>query len=64
MYTDGLVEQRNEPLDDSIRRLLHSIDPAQPVTALVDHLLAAREADLSAAAVDDDVVIIALRARP
>jgi GAF domain-containing protein len=64
LYTDGLVEQRDEPLDTSIRTRLYTIDHRQPATELVDHLLATREHDRNAATVDDDVAIVAVhRAR-
>lgn len=61
LYTDGLVEQRDEQLDHSIRTRLHGIDHRPPVTDLVDGLLAARQEHRDAATVDDDVAIIAVR---
>jgi GAF domain-containing protein len=59
LYTDGLVEQRDEPLDTSIRRL-YTIDRRRPADELVDHLLATRQHTRNAATVDDDVAIVAV----
>jgi GAF domain-containing protein len=61
LYTDGLVEQRNEPLDDSIRNHLRTLDTAPPTQQIVDHLLLERERRRNPATTDDDIAVIAIR---
>ncbi|KDN22658.1 SpoIIE family protein phosphatase [Amycolatopsis rifamycinica] len=61
LYTDGLVERRDEPIDDGLRRLCdaasraHALAPEQLVTAITSALLDGRE---------DDVAVLAVRLLP
>ncbi len=60
LYTDGLVERRDQVLDDGMDRLrsaaaeLHALSPQQLCDALLDRL--ARESE-------DDVALLVLRVR-
>ncbi len=60
LFTDGLVEQRTEPLDDSIRNL-HALDTERPTNEIVDHLLSERERRRGPAATDDDIAVVTIR---
>ncbi len=64
LYTDGLAEQRNEPLDDSIRNHLHALDTAPPTQQIVDRLLFEREQRRNSATPDDDIAVVAIRRIP
>jgi GAF domain-containing protein len=64
LFTDGLVEQRDEPLDDSIRKHLHTLDTTPPTQHIVDRLLYEREQRDNASATDDDIAVIAIRRSP
>jgi serine phosphatase RsbU (regulator of sigma subunit) len=64
LFTDGLVEQRDEPLDDSIRMHLHTLDTSPPTQHIVDRLLYEREQRDNASATDDDIAVIAIRRSP
>src|SRR5688500_3027643 len=63
LYTDGLVERRQEAIDVSLERLLGEVrgkpgtSPAQLVDALLGRLLGART-------VDDDVCLLSFRLNP
>ncbi|MEU6312181.1 GAF domain-containing SpoIIE family protein phosphatase [Streptomyces sp. NPDC047014] len=63
LYTDGLVEHRDEDLDDVIHRtalLLAEADPATPLGDVLQHL-----ADTVAPArAEDDTVLLAVRVAP
>jgi hypothetical protein len=61
LYTDGLVEQRDEPIDDSIRTHLHTIDTTPPTQRIVDHLLSERERRRTPGTTDDDIAVITIR---
>jgi hypothetical protein len=62
LYTDGLVERRREPIDDSLSRLRDAADGwTGSLEGLCDHLLEAMAADDGAA--HDDVALIALERR-
>jgi anti-sigma regulatory factor (Ser/Thr protein kinase) len=41
LYTDGLIEDRQTPIDTSLRRLLDEVDGASGVDELLDKILAA-----------------------
>ncbi|MEU4251589.1 SpoIIE family protein phosphatase [Amycolatopsis sp. NPDC026612] len=62
LYTDGLVERRDEPIDDGLRRLCeaaaraHASAPEQLVTALAAALLDSGQ--------EDDVAVLAIRLMP
>ncbi|MFB9684543.1 SpoIIE family protein phosphatase [Amycolatopsis plumensis] len=62
LYTDGLVERREELIDDGLRRLceaagrFHALPPAPQVTAITDALLDTGQ--------DDDVALLAVRLMP
>lgn len=58
LYTDGLVERRGEVLDRGMTRLRRELASraAEPVEALVEHLLHGMGADA-----DDDIALLALR---
>ena len=61
LFTDGLVEQRNEPLDESIRNQLTALDTTPPLREIVDHLLSEREHRRNPATTDDDIAVITIR---
>ncbi|MDX3188104.1 SpoIIE family protein phosphatase [Streptomyces sp. MN03-5084-2B] len=62
LYTDGLVERREELIDDGLRRLCetagrhHALPPAHQVTTITDALLDTGQ--------DDDVAVLAVRLMP
>ena len=59
LYTDGLIERRGVPLDDSLRELLDAVRDRHGSSGeeLCDHLL-----DRFAANAEDDVVLVVIRA--
>ncbi len=58
LYTDGLIERRDRPLDDGMTELLGALaDPAPGREALTSRLIAS----LGGPAADDDVCILAAR---
>jgi CHASE3 domain sensor protein/anti-sigma regulatory factor (Ser/Thr protein kinase) len=60
LYTDGLVERRNESLTHGFQRLEQAVESApQPIEELLDHVLQALGADSAAG---DDVALLALTA--
>ncbi|MFE5862334.1 PP2C family protein-serine/threonine phosphatase [Streptomyces virginiae] len=61
MFTDGLVERRGEDIDVSLARLV-GVRP--PVGAGVDAVVDAVVAGLDARHAEDDVAVLAARARP
>lgn len=61
MFTDGLVERRGEDIDVSLARLV-GVRP--PVGAGVDAVVDAVVAGLDAQHAEDDVAVLAARARP
>lgn len=62
-YTDGLIERRDEPLDDGIGRLRGVVSEVRrrPLTHVADHLTERLLADRR---VEDDVVVACLRYSP
>jgi anti-sigma regulatory factor (Ser/Thr protein kinase) len=59
LYTDGLVERRDEPLDAGLRRLTAALDDGpDDLEALVAHLL---DAMLPAGGATDDVAVLVAR---
>jgi serine phosphatase RsbU (regulator of sigma subunit) len=60
LFTDGLVEQRDEPFNDSVRKL-YTLDTERPTDEIVDHLLIERERRRTPATTDDDIAVIAIR---
>ncbi|WP_329133856.1 SpoIIE family protein phosphatase [Streptomyces sp. NBC_01476] len=62
LYTDGLVERRTEDIDTSLARLAGLVLPH--ATGPLDALLARIVHRLSPTAAEDDVAILAARARP
>ncbi len=61
MFTDGLVERRGEDIDVSLARL---VEVRPPVGAGVDAVVDAVVAGLDARHAEDDVAVLAARARP
>ncbi len=62
LYTDGLVERRREPIDESLERLRTTAEGFEgTVEALCDHLIDALRPP--AGAVMDDTAVVALRRR-
>lgn len=61
LYTDGLVERRDEPIDDALERLRrHAADLAhEPLDTFCDELLIALGADST-----DDIAVLAVRPTP
>jgi serine phosphatase RsbU (regulator of sigma subunit) len=59
LYTDGLVERRDQVFDEGITALRHRLTArsGQPVEELVDGLLA----DLLPDRAEDDVALVAVR---
>jgi PAS domain S-box-containing protein len=62
LYTDGLVERRDSPLDAGLARLRQALAALadQPLESLCDELLAR----LLPGEADDDVALVAVRAHP
>ncbi|MDG4859509.1 SpoIIE family protein phosphatase, partial [Streptomyces sp. T-3] len=61
LYSDGLVERRDEAIDDSLRRLTGlRLRPSAPLADLLDEILAA----LAPGDPDDDITLLAARQRP
>ncbi|WP_405443575.1 serine/threonine-protein phosphatase [Streptomyces avidinii] len=61
MFTDGLVERRDEDIDVSLARLAGvRLPPGADVNAVVDAVVAGLDADHA----EDDVAVLAARARP
>jgi serine phosphatase RsbU (regulator of sigma subunit) len=59
LYTDGLVERRDEAIDDSLRTLRRLASrPVRDIGQFADHLLASSRADTS-----DDACLVAVRVR-
>ncbi|CAL9353119.1 SpoIIE family protein phosphatase [Streptomyces sp. enrichment culture] len=60
-YTDGLIERRDESLDDAMERLSRHVAALarEPLNVLCDELLIGLGADS-----DDDIAILAVRPRP
>jgi phosphoserine phosphatase RsbU/P len=62
LYTDGLVERRREPIDESLERLRSAAEGFEgAVEALCDHLIEMLEPPAGSA--QDDTAVIALRRR-
>jgi len=60
LYTDGLVERRREPIDESLERLRSAAEGfAGGAEALCDHLVEALKPPAGSA--QDDTAVIALR---
>ncbi|AQS65873.1 SpoIIE family protein phosphatase [Streptomyces pactum] len=61
LYTDGLIERRDEPLDDALERLRrHAADLArEPLDTFCDELLIGLGADSA-----DDIAVLAVRPAP
>ena len=61
LYTDGLIERRDQDLDRGLRRLVQTLDGRQGLTAeeLCDHVLAGID-DVA----EDDVVLVVVQAAP
>ena len=58
-YTDGLVERRSEPLDESLRHLLGAVRPVHPETVCHEVMSCC----VTAEAPRDDIALLALRRR-
>ena len=59
LYTDGLVERRDEDIDDSIRSLRRLASrPVEDIGEFADRLQASSRADTS-----DDACLVAVRVR-
>lgn len=63
LYTDGLVEERREVIDDSIRRLASAFRPGSNLQLCVDALVADRVDHRTTNSTDDDIALLALRRR-
>ena len=63
LYTDGLIERRDEPLDASLARLLSHVAAAKGLAPedLLDAILAARE---ESGSTGDDIAMVAVQLRP
>ncbi len=62
LYTDGLVEDRGTPIDDSMEVLAARFGAARlPPEQLVEQLLRERDLGRTARAVDDDIAIVAIQ---
>lgn len=57
LYTDGLVERRDEPIDEGIARLCQAVGTGSPATVCS----AVMRALVGAAAVHDDIALLVLR---
>jgi Stage II sporulation protein E (SpoIIE) len=59
LFTDGLIERRDEPIDDAIANLLRAASrPVSEISGYADHLL-----DQAASNTDDDACLVAVRVR-
>lgn len=60
MYTDGLVERRDEPIDESLRRLVGQVvsSPSKEPALLVDHVVRSRQ---DSGPTSDDIAVLAAR---
>ncbi len=59
LYTDGLIERRDEAIDDSLQALRRlASQPVQDIGQFADHLLSSSRADTS-----DDACLVAVRVR-
>jgi serine phosphatase RsbU (regulator of sigma subunit) len=59
LFTDGLIERHDEPIDDSIENLLRiAADPCPDIGAYADRLLSRARSDTS-----DDACLVAVRVR-
>ena len=58
LYTDGLIERRDRPLDDALRELARQARPVPDIGQFADHLLAA---GLSDTGDDTCLLVIAIR---
>ncbi|MGH3400062.1 MAG: SpoIIE family protein phosphatase, partial [Streptosporangiaceae bacterium] len=59
LFTDGLVERRDESIDESMASLLaFAADPAGDIASFADHLLGHARSDTS-----DDACLVAVRVR-
>jgi serine phosphatase RsbU (regulator of sigma subunit) len=59
MFTDGLIEQRDESIDDSMQSLLRiASQPVADIAGFADHLVASARSDTS-----DDACLVAVRVR-
>lgn len=54
LFTDGLVEERREPIDHRIRERLHRLDTSIELSAMVDSVIDERTTHRSTTSVDDD----------
>ncbi|WP_405785377.1 MULTISPECIES: SpoIIE family protein phosphatase [unclassified Streptomyces] len=60
LYTDGLVESRNLPLDEGLEAFRSSLDgPAQPLEDVCDHVLATLDTGHG----EDDIALLMARVR-
>jgi len=59
LFTDGLIERREEPIDDAQAELLrHASRPVGPIAEYADHLLRNSASDTG-----DDACLVAVRVR-
>jgi hypothetical protein len=59
MFTDGLIERRNEPIDEALAALLRvASHPVADIGGYADHLLAG-----AASNTGDDACLVAMRVR-
>jgi serine phosphatase RsbU (regulator of sigma subunit) len=59
MFTDGLIEQHGQSIDDSVRSLLCiASQPVPDIAAFADHLVASAHSDTS-----DDACLVAVKVR-
>lgn len=61
LYTDGLVEQRDEIIDIGIDRLAAAVDPHTSAAAIVDAVLGEHAARRTRTTVDDDIALVTVR---
>lgn len=61
VYTDGLVEERGEVIDESIARRFHRVGRGRFAEDIVDDLIAEREASRTERSVDDDIAVVVIR---
>ncbi|MFN8040839.1 MAG: SpoIIE family protein phosphatase [Acidimicrobiales bacterium] len=61
LYTDGLVEQRDEVIDVGIDRLADAIDVQASAAAIVDTVLADHAERRTRTTVDDDIAVVTVR---
>jgi serine phosphatase RsbU (regulator of sigma subunit) len=60
IYTDGIVEERGEPINESIDKLMTSLSDTWSLNETVNELINRRLQQRTERTVDDDIAIVAI----